>query len=70
MTADVEVVCLGADLAYTVGYEQGEAAIDGVTQPVKIRVTHVYRHEEDDWKLVHRHGDFAPLDQGPTGAGQ
>jgi ketosteroid isomerase-like protein len=53
-------------LAYTVGYEQGQLAIDGTGQPVKIRVTHVYRREEDEWKLVHRHGDLAPVNERPT----
>lgn len=66
MTIQTEVAYSGADLAYWVGYEQGEAAIDGVRQPVKIRVTHIYRREDDDWKLVHRHGDFAPADQSPA----
>jgi hypothetical protein len=34
-----------------------------VTQPVKIQVAQIYRREEDDWKLVHRHGDFAAVRQ-------
>jgi ketosteroid isomerase-like protein len=67
MTTDVEVAYVGADLAYTVGYEHGEVAIDGVRQPVRLRVTLIYRREDDDWKLVHRHGDFAPVDQSPAG---
>jgi ketosteroid isomerase-like protein len=66
MTIDVDVVEVGSDLAYTVGYEQGQLAIDGTGQPVKIRVTHVYRREEDEWKLVHRHGDLAPVNERPT----
>jgi hypothetical protein len=28
-----------------------------------IRVTHVYRRFDDDWRLVHRHADFPPADQ-------
>jgi ketosteroid isomerase-like protein len=60
------VVHAGTDLAYTVGYEQGQARIDGGSiRPVKIRVTHIYRREQDEWKLVHRHGDFAP-DESPA----
>ncbi len=62
----LEVVHAGTDLAYTVGYEQGEVRIDGgPLRPVKIRVTHIYRREHDEWKLVHRHGDFAPTDESP-----
>jgi ketosteroid isomerase-like protein len=67
MTHDVEVAYVGAELAYTVGYEQGEVAIDGVRQSVKLRVTLIYRREDGDWKLVHRHGDFAPVDQSRAG---
>ena len=40
---------VGADLAYTVALEHhGERVL---------RVTHVYRREDGDWKLVHRHAD-------------
>ncbi|HEY9376267.1 MAG TPA: hypothetical protein VIQ02_04130 [Jiangellaceae bacterium] len=48
-------------MAYTVGY--GQVAMEGTRQPVRIRVAHIYRREEDEWKLVHRHGDH---DERPT----
>jgi ketosteroid isomerase-like protein len=66
MTTDFEVVHVGSELAYTVGYEHGQVAIDGHRQPVKIRATHIYRREQDEWKLVHRHGDVAPVDASPS----
>jgi hypothetical protein len=25
----------------------------------------VYRRENGEWKIVHRHGDLAPVDQSP-----
>jgi ketosteroid isomerase-like protein len=28
-----------------------------------LRVTHVYRREDGEWKIVHRHGDRVPPDQ-------
>ena len=28
-----------------------------------IRVTHIYRKEDGEWRLVHRHGDFASIDE-------
>ena len=60
----LEVVHAGTDLAYTAGYEQGQVSIDGgPLQPVNMRVTHIYRLEDGEWKLVHRHADFAPVDQ-------
>ena len=57
------VVQVLGDVAYTVGYERGDLVMDGERRPTTIRVTHVYRRESGEWKLVHRHGDFAPIDQ-------
>ncbi len=52
------------DLAYSAGFERGEVAVDdGSTRPMTIRVTHVYRRFDDEWRLVHRHADFPPADQ-------
>jgi hypothetical protein len=28
-----------------------------LVEPVALRLTQVYRRENDEWKLVHRHGD-------------
>jgi ketosteroid isomerase-like protein len=33
--------------------------------PWTVRVTHVYRREDGDWRIVHRHGDLAPVDESP-----
>ena len=55
------------DLAYTVGFERGEVAVDdGPVRPMTLRVTHLYRRFGDGWKLVHRHADFPPRDQRPA----
>jgi ketosteroid isomerase-like protein len=63
---DVEVAEVSGDLAYTVGYERFKASIDGgPVEPRTVRVTHVYRREDGEWKIVHRHGDFAPTDESP-----
>ena len=60
---DVVFVTSG-DLAYTVGFERGEVAVDdGPVRPMTIRVTHIYRRFGDEWQLVHRHADFPPPDQ-------
>jgi ketosteroid isomerase-like protein len=65
---DIEVAEVSGDLAYTVGYERAEMSIDGgPMRPWTVRVTHIYRREDGEWKLVHRHGDFPPEDQSPTG---
>lgn len=64
VTTDYEVVYEGTDLAYTVGYERGEVSLDGDSKREQtLRVTQIYRKENSQWRLVHRHGDFAPVDQ-------
>ena len=45
------------DLAYTVGYEHTQASVNGEPRTYTLRVTQVYRREDADWKVVHRHGD-------------
>jgi hypothetical protein len=30
-----------------------------------IRVTHIYRRIDGEWRLVHRRADFPPADQRP-----
>jgi ketosteroid isomerase-like protein len=62
---DFELVAAGAsgDLAYTVGYERHSVSTEGGTvKPHTLRVTHVYRREDGEWKVVHRrHGDEVPV---------
>ena len=47
------------DLAYVVRCERAEVqlAVSGETAPVSLRVTMIFRREEDNWKVVHRHAD-------------
>ena len=57
---------VSGDLAYTVGFEHTSTSWDGVPlEPYTLRVTHVYRRENGEWKIVHRHGDRIPIDQSP-----
>jgi ketosteroid isomerase-like protein len=61
-----ELVAAGAsgDLAYTVGYEHTAFSMDGApVEPSTLRVTHIYRREQGEWKIVHRHADVPPIDQ-------
>jgi ketosteroid isomerase-like protein len=63
-----------ADLAYTTDTETFRAQIAGVGQPVvwTNRVTHVFRFENGEWRLLHRHANrleaqVAPADRPPAG---
>ncbi len=58
------VVASSGDLAYTVGFERSSRVSFEGRPPhdMVVRVTHIYRRIDDDWKLVHRHADFPPAD--------
>ncbi len=46
------------DFAYTVAYEHVTCSIrDQEPASYVLRVTTVFRREDGDWKVVHRHGD-------------
>jgi ketosteroid isomerase-like protein len=62
-----EIIGHSGDLAYTVGFERGEVRVDG-GEPVEmtIRVTHILRRLDGNWRIVHRHADFPPADQRHT----
>ena len=63
---DVELIAAGVsgDLAYTVGFEHSEYSFDGASvQNAVLRVTHIYRRENGEWRIVHRHGDHPPVDR-------
>jgi ketosteroid isomerase-like protein len=48
-----------ADLAYEVGIERNRAKLGGAAEkvPISLRVTTIFRREDGDWKIVHRHAD-------------
>lgn len=63
---DLVAAGVSGDLAYTVGYERSTRSLDGgPAEATTVRVTHVYRRENGEWKIVHRHGDMASVDQSP-----
>jgi ketosteroid isomerase-like protein len=46
------------DLAYLVALEHTTASINGAAPaPYVLRVTTIFRREDGEWKVVHRHGD-------------
>ncbi len=52
ITADVR-----GDLAYVVCWERAKLRMDGEPTTVVLRVTHIYRREDGQWKNAHRHAD-------------
>ncbi|HEX6497671.1 MAG TPA: nuclear transport factor 2 family protein [Micromonosporaceae bacterium] len=57
---DIVAAEVSGDLAYTVGYEHTSATVDGEPRQYTLRVTNVYRREDGDWKVVHRHAEPPP----------
>jgi ketosteroid isomerase-like protein len=60
---DYEVIAAGAscDLAYIVGYEHTTAGVGSAApEAYALRVTTIFRRENGEWKVVHRHGDPMP----------
>jgi ketosteroid isomerase-like protein len=54
---DVVAADVSGDMAYTVGYEHTSASINGEPRTYTLRVTQVYRREDGEWKVAHRHAD-------------
>jgi ketosteroid isomerase-like protein len=58
---ELVAAAVSGDLAY----EHTSASWDGVPlEPYTLRVTHAYRREDGEWKIVHRHADSFSVDQG------
>ena len=67
---EYEVLAAGVsgDLAYIAGVEHTTAAVgDAPPQAYELRVTTVFRREDGEWRVVHRHADPVP-DSEPTHA--
>jgi ketosteroid isomerase-like protein len=64
---EFEVTAAGAsgDLAYTTGYEHNQVKVEGRPRTYTLRVTHVYRREDGQWRIVHRHADVPPSADDP-----
>ncbi len=57
----LEPVAMGesGDLAYTIHLERGDTQRQGSDERllIALRVTQLYRREDGEWKIIHRHAD-------------
>jgi ketosteroid isomerase-like protein len=54
---ELQAYGVSGDMAYTAGLEHTSASVDGEPRTYTLRVTQVYRREEGEWRVAHRHGD-------------
>lgn len=46
-----------ADIGYWIGFQTADVTLGGKQAKMKLRITEIFRRENDEWKLVHRHAD-------------
>jgi len=60
-TTDIEILHSGesGDLAYWTGIQRADVHLEGHDDmtPMALRVTELFRRENGEWKLIHRHAD-------------
>ena len=64
-TDRLDLVAAGVsdDLGYMVGFEHIANSVVDVPVEPDPRVTHIFRRENGEWKIAHRHADHVPIDQ-------
>ena len=56
-TFELQAYDVVGDMAYTAGLEHTSASLDGEPRTYTLRATQVYRREDGEWRVAHRHGD-------------
>lgn len=66
-TTELQIKDRGAsgDLAFWTGFQTAQVESDGKITPMTIRVTEVYRLQQGEWKMVHRHASPAKEEPHP-----
>jgi ketosteroid isomerase-like protein len=61
VTYEIMAFDVGGDMAWTAGFVHMTVSMDGgpLTR-YTLRITHVYRREAGEWKVVHEHSNFEP----------
>ena len=49
---------LDGNLAFTVELEHYAHTVDGEDKGITLRATQIYRREDGQWRVIHRHGDI------------
>jgi ketosteroid isomerase-like protein len=64
VTYEIMSFDVSAEIAWTAGFVRFSTSIDGgpLTR-YTLRITHVYRREAGEWKVVHEHSNWEPANQ-------
>ncbi|WP_330334257.1 nuclear transport factor 2 family protein [Streptomyces sp. NBC_00536] len=54
---ELQAYDVSGDMAYTTGFEHTSVSVDGQPRTYTLRATQVYRREDGEWRVAHRHGD-------------
>jgi ketosteroid isomerase-like protein len=54
---DIVAADVIGNMAYTVGYGHTQASVNGEPRRYTLRATQIYRCEDGEWKVAHRHAD-------------
>jgi ketosteroid isomerase-like protein len=54
---DLQAYDVVGEMAYTAGLEHTSVSVDGEPRTYTLRATQVYRYEDGEWRVAHRHAD-------------
>lgn len=54
---ELQAYDVSGTMAYTAGLEHTSVSVDGEPRTYTLRATQVYRREDGEWRVAHRHAD-------------